>query len=220
LKKYAIIVAGGKGERMNSPVPKQFMLVKDLPVLAHSIFRFYTYSPLCTIIVVLPEEHMTAWKDLCLQHRFDLPHISVKGGQSRFESVRNGLSAIMEPGIVAIHDGVRPLVSLDTIDKAYRMAEEKGNGVASVKLKDSVRVLTSEGSKAMDRESLRLVQTPQCFRTDIIIDAYSNAAAGHYTDDASVAEACGISINLVEGSYNNIKITTEEDLALARLLIE
>jgi len=163
---------------------------------------------------------MQDWKALCTEYHFDIPHIAVKGGASRFESVRNGLAAIMEPGVVAIHDGVRPLVSLETIDRAYLMAEEKGNGVASIRLKDSVRAITPEGSKTIDRESLRLVQTPQCFQTDIIRKAYADAPAGEYTDDASVAEACGISINLVEGSYANIKITTDEDLSLAILLME
>ena len=205
---------------MNTPVPKQFIPVKELPVLAHSITRFYKYCPVCTIIVVLPEGQIPAWKALCIEYRFDIPHIAVKGGESRFESVRNGLAAIIEPGVVAIHDGVRPLVSMLTIENAYLMAEEKGNGIASVKLKDSVRTITAEGSKAIDRNTLRLVQTPQCFQTEIIRQAYSDAPAGDYTDDASVAEACGIFIHLVEGTYTNIKITTEEDLSLARLLME
>ncbi|ARS37192.1 2-C-methyl-D-erythritol 4-phosphate cytidylyltransferase [Pontibacter actiniarum] len=215
LPQYAIIVAGGSGSRMQRDTPKQFLEVAGKPVLMHTIERFYKYNPAIRLIVVLPQEQLNTWRELCRKHTFKLFHMTVPGGATRFGSVKNGLDAVMGEGLVAVHDGVRPFVETETIKAAFEAAEQQGSAVVAVSPKDSIRELTESGSRAVPRAKYKLVQTPQCFRASILRKAYEQPEQEHFTDDASVVESTGEKITLVEGSYRNIKITTPEDLILA-----
>lgn len=217
---YALIVAGGKGTRMKTKLPKQFLELNGLPVLMHTINAFYRYRQNITIILVLPEDDFSLWKDLCVKHNYHQNIILVKGGDSRFQSVRNGLHEIKEEGLVAIHDGVRPLVSEDIIGASYRLAAVHNSAVAAVRLKESIRMTDQDNTKAMDRSRFRLIQTPQTFKVSLIKKAYEIKEDASLTDDASVAEKAGEIISLFEGSYENIKITTPEDLIVAKALME
>jgi 2-C-methyl-D-erythritol 4-phosphate cytidylyltransferase len=215
LPEYAIIVAGGSGSRMQHEVPKQFIEVAGKPVLMHTIERFYIYNPDVRLVVVLPQQQLQTWRDLCRRHNFKLFHMAVAGGATRFCSVKNGLDAVQGEALVAVHDGVRPFVEASTIAAAFQAAAIYGSAVVAVSPKDSIRELTQEGSRAVPRANYKLVQTPQCFRADILRRAYEQPEQEHFTDDASVVEQLGEKIMLVEGSYRNIKITTPEDLILA-----
>lgn len=217
---YALIVAGGSGSRMQSTTPKQFIEVGGLPILMRAIRAFYQYSQEIKIIVVIPEDHFTLWKNLIEIHHFDIPHQLVKGGVSRFESVKNGLQTIDKAGLVAIHDGVRPFVSSQLIGQCYKTAKEYGSGVAAVIPKDSIREITDSDHKAVNRNQYRLMQTPQTFEMSIIKQAYLSTDDIGFTDDASVAEYAGSKISLVEGDYSNVKITTPEDIKIAQALLE
>jgi 2-C-methyl-D-erythritol 4-phosphate cytidylyltransferase len=207
---------------MQSQVPKQFMPAGRLPVLMHTVNRFYLASPEIKIILVLPEKDIFTWNELCTAYNFAIPHAKVPGGETRFHSVRNGLQAIAETdGLVAIHDGVRPFVPVETIKRSYAVAGEKGCAIAAVPLKDSIRKINPEGdSYTVSRTDFRLVQTPQTFRLSVIKQSFSQAPHTDFTDDASVAEAAGFSISLIEGSYENIKITTPEDLLWAEAFLK
>ena len=217
---YAIIVAGGSGKRMQSSTPKQFIEIGGLPILMRTIKAFYQYSQDLNIIVVIPEDQFTSWKNLVEIHHFDIHHQLVKGGESRFESVKNGLQTIDKAGLVAIHDGVRPFVSSLLIGQCYKSAKEFGSGVAAVIPKDSIRELTDTGHKAVNRNHYRLMQTPQTFELSIIKQAYLSTNNKNFTDDASVAESTGSKISLVKGDYSNVKITTPEDVKIAQALFE
>jgi 2-C-methyl-D-erythritol 4-phosphate cytidylyltransferase len=222
MKKYVIIVAGGSGARMKSSVPKQFLLLNGLPVLMYTLKAFYAYDKAIEIILSLPPAEIERWAVLCKSHDFSIAHTIVSGGATRFHSVLNGLNAIEgDGGIVAIHDGVRPLVSSRVIREAYSVAEEKDSAVASVPLKDSIRkVFSDTNSKHQDRTAYMLVQTPQTFKVAILKRAYSNGYQEQFTDDASVFEAAGGQVTLVGGDYSNIKITTPEDLLIAEALMK
>jgi 2-C-methyl-D-erythritol 4-phosphate cytidylyltransferase len=219
-KEYAIIVAGGKGTRIKSSLPKQFLEIGGLPVLMHTMNAFYRYSPQLTIILVLPTDDFETWGDLCRKHSFDKPFRLQEGGDTRFQSVRNGLKLIEEEGLVAIHDGVRPLVSEDIIGASFRLAAVHHSAVASVRLKESIRMSDQDTTRAMDRSRFRLVQTPQTFLVSLIKHAYETKEVESLTDDASVAEVAGHRISLFEGSYENLKITTPEDLVVAEALLK
>ena len=212
---YAIIVAGGSGTRMQHGTPKQFIEVAGKPILMHTIERFYEYNPDIRLVVVLPQEQLSTWRSLCQQHHFRLFHMTVPGGATRFGSVKNGLDAVLGEGLVAVHDGVRPFVEIDTIRAAYDAAAKFGSAVVAVSPKDSIRELVGEGSRAVPRAKYKLVQTPQVFQASLLRKAYEQPEQEHFTDDASVVESIGERITLVEGSYRNIKITTPEDLILA-----
>ena len=216
MKKVALIVAGGKGERMNTDIPKQFLVLNDLPILMHSLNAF---SHLDKIILVLPRAQIENWEELCKQYNFILKHTVVAGGINRFGSVKNGLAKIDEGSIVAIHDGVRPLVSKNLINKLIG-ATKKGNGIIPiVAVKDSIRKVEGYKSKAVSRSNLYKVQTPQCFFASTIKDAYKQNFSLFFTDDASVLESNGGKIITIIGEEKNLKITTEEDLMLAEALI-
>ena len=216
MKKVALIVAGGKGERMNTDIPKQFLVLNDLPILMHSLNAF---SHLDKIILVLPRAQIENWEELCKQYNFILKHTVVAGGINRFGSVKNGLAKIDEGSIVAIHDGVRPLVSKNLINKLMG-ATKKGNGIIPiVAVKDSIRKVEGDKSKAVSRSNLYKVQTPQCFFASTLKDAYKQNFSLFFTDDASVLESNGGKIITIIGEEKNLKITTEEDLMLAEALI-
>ncbi len=216
---FVIIVAGGSGSRMNNVVPKQFLLLNGRPVLMHTIEKFYNTIPDIHIIVVLAEEYNEQWADLCCQYNFTIKHELAPGGETRFHSVKNGLAKVPVENLVGIHDAARPLVSAQTICCAFERAAEKGNAIPAVSIHDSIREVNEEGNKMLNREKLRIIQTPQCFRSTLIKDAFSQNYSPLFTDDASVAEEWGMKINLVEGNSENIKITTPQDLIIATALL-
>ncbi len=222
-KKIAVIVAGGSGTRMQSAVPKQFILLSGKPVLMHTIQRFYEFDKLIEIILVLPAAEISTWKNLCTEHRFTIPFKIVEGGQTRFQSVRNGLSAAVlkaeEQALVAIHDGVRPFVSDELLNRSFEDAALHGNSIVCVAVKDSVRIVEGDASVHVDRSLYRLIQTPQTFQHHLIHQAYETELPS-FTDDASVAEFHGMHIHLTEGDYKNIKITTPEDLLIAEAFLK
>lgn len=218
-KEYALIVAGGKGTRIKSKLPKQFLELNKKPVLLHAIEAFYHYSQAITVILVLPEDDFPIWKSISDRFQFNKPIIIQKGGDTRFQSVKNGLEMIKGDGLVAIHDAVRPLISADIIAASFRLAAVHGAAVAAVRLKESLRMIDQNNTKAVDRSLYRIIQTPQTFLIRLIKQAYKIQEDSSLTDDASVAERCGHSISLFEGSYENIKITTAEDLIVAEALL-
>jgi 2-C-methyl-D-erythritol 4-phosphate cytidylyltransferase len=221
MEKYAIIVAGGSGSRMGSEIPKQFLVLDNLPILMHTILAFRSYSENVKIILVLPKDTFKAWDDLCEKYHCNFPFVLVEGGSSRFLSVKNGLAYVKNhDSLVAIHDGVRPLVTKDIIQTSYDLAELKGCAIAATPPKESIRMQYENSSKALDRSKIWMIQTPQTFRTNLIKEAFDSFDdSKEFTDDASVAEKYGLEIHLFEGSYTNIKITTPEDLIFARAII-
>jgi 2-C-methyl-D-erythritol 4-phosphate cytidylyltransferase len=220
--KYAIIVAGGSGSRMQSVVPKQFLSINGLPVLMHTMLAFYNCASTPGLILVLPAAYHDYWFQLCETHNFAVPYQLVSGGDTRFHSVKNGLDLITdhENCIIAVQDAVRPLTSGKIIDAAYQLAATDGNAVVAVKSRDSVRQLRGNSSIALARDEIYLVQTPQTFQSAQLKKAYQQAYNSSFTDDASVVEATGVNINLIDGSYQNIKITFPEDIAIAELLLK
>lgn len=220
MKKYAIIVAGGSGQRMQSAVPKQFLLLQGKPVLYHTLIAFSQADTSTEIILVLPADQFDYWKSLIAELP-PIPHRLVAGGNSRFQSSQNAIQTLSEEGMVAIHDGVRPLIEPELITSSFQLATEKGNAVLAVASKDSVRFYSPEkGSfEHLNREAIRLIQTPQIFSVKDLKEAFMQEYSDDFTDDARVVEALGIHINLVEGSYKNIKITTPEDLIIAEVLM-
>lgn len=220
MKRYAVIVAGGSGSRMGSATSKQFLLLGNQPILMHTLSKFDKVSNV-HIILVLPKNEIEIWKQLCSKHNFNVSHQLVEGGITRFDSVKNGLHLVGKDSLVAIHDGVRPLISTSIIEESFQVTEEKGSAVTTVPLKDSIRKKEGATTVSKNRNEFFLVQTPQTFKSSVIKQAYSNSEDGEkYTDDASVFESQGGSINLIEGSYRNIKITTPEDLLIAQELLK
>ncbi|MBR9999668.1 MAG: 2-C-methyl-D-erythritol 4-phosphate cytidylyltransferase [Cyclobacteriaceae bacterium] len=216
---YAVIVAGGTGTRMTSDVPKQYIPVNGLPILMHTIRIFFDYSTNINLIAVLAEKDHDHWQELCHQYKFHYPVILAKGGETRFQSVRNGLEKTGDSGLVAIHDGVRPMVDKAIIGASFQLAALHGCAIAAVRLKESIRITDKDETRTVDRSKYRLIQTPQTFQIPIIKRAYEQPENPSFTDDASVAEKAGYKISLFEGSYRNIKITTPEDLQMAAMLL-
>ena len=213
-------MAGGKGLRMNSPMPKQFLKLDGKPILLHSINKFFDTDPNIDIILVLPQDYLKFWDALCAEYMFHKPIRIAHSGESRFHSVKNGLELVTETGIVAIHDAVRPLVSGKTILAAYKAAEMYGNAIPAIPINDSIRQIESTRTIAVDRSRYCATQTPQCFRSDIIKKAYEQEYRYTFTDDAMVVEAMGEHIHLVDGNPENIKITSPKDLAVAEVLLK
>ncbi len=220
LERATIIVAGGSGRRMGADVPKQFMLLKGKPVLFHTLKAFHAFDPQMMIVLVLPIEHHRTWMDLCAEHRIDIQHGIVAGGQERWHSVKAGLDRITFPdGIVAVHDGVRPLISVDLISRCSDHAERTGSAIPVTPISSSVRKITDAGSEAVDRTKLRSVQTPQCFRIALLRRAFEMPFDPTFTDEATMIERLGENVSLVEGEERNIKITTPTDLKVAEVLL-
>ena len=219
MKKYVLIVAGGKGSRMLSEIPKQFLKLDGKPLLMRTISRFTSFSDI-EVLLVLPKNQTALWNELCTQHSFDSPQV-IEGGNTRFHSVKNGLNTIPETeGLVAIHDGVRPFISKSLIIKNFSEAKKHGSALTVVELKDSIRQMIGANSFSLNRADFRLVQTPQTFSLREIKKAYEVKYKSTFTDDASVFEANGNEIHLVDGDYNNIKVTTPEDLVIAESLMK
>lgn len=220
MKKQVIIVAGGSGKRMGTNVPKQFLLLQGKPVLMYTIENFYHYDQSCELILVLPENQIDYWNHLCTDYQFFIPHKVVNGGSQRCYSVKNGLAFTQTANaLIAIHDGVRPFASFQTLESCFSIAGKKGNAVPCVPVIDSLRHLDGERNTVVDRAEYVRIQTPQVFCAEQIHQAYSQVNLEGFTDDAGVVEAAGFHINLVDGNIENIKITTQMDLVWADLLI-
>ena len=214
-QKSVIIVAGGKGSRMNSETPKQFLPVAGKPILMHTILRFYNCFRNIRIVVVLPFGQIETWNRIISEHRFIIPHRITPGGDQRFHSVKNGLSMIEDDGLVAIHDVVRPLVADSVIRESFRAAAHTGGAIPVIKPADSLRKITKAESKPVDRDAYRLVQTPQTFDVKLIKKAYEQPYEAGFTDDSTVFEADENKVELFEGNRENIKITHPADLKFA-----
>lgn len=219
MKKYVIIVAGGKGLRMGSDLPKQFLPIGGKPVLMHTLEAFRKYDAQLQIILVLPQEQQLFWKQLCEQHRFTVKHLVADGGETRFHSVKNGLALVQSSGLVGVHDGVRPFVSTEVIRRCYDLAEQQKAVIPVIDVVETVRHLTDGGSETVSRSDYKLVQTPQVFDVQLLKQAYAQEFTPFFTDDASVVEAMGVPVYLVEGNRENIKITTPFDLKVGSALL-
>ena len=220
MKRAAIIVAGGKGTRMGADIPKQFLPINGVPILCLTVSKFIDFDPEITIFLVLPTSLMAYWLQVSTQwipiDRCKL----IPGGQERFFSVKNAIDNLPDDiDIVAIHDGVRPLVSVNCIARCFAEATLNGNAVPAVDVVESLRFVDSNGSRPLDRKSVKIIQTPQVFITDDIKKAYQQPYDEHFTDDASVMEKFGKKINLAQGEKQNIKITTFDDLQYAVYLL-
>jgi len=218
---YIIIVAGGKGLRMGSDIPKQFLPIGGKPVLMRTLERFRQYSPTLQIILVLPKAQQDYWQKLCKEYAFDIDYQLADGGETRFHSVQNGLAKIPDnaQGVVGVHDGVRPFPSIDVIRNCYETAREKKAVIPVIPVVETVRHLKGDTSVTVPRNDYRLVQTPQTFDIQLLKEANRQPYNEGFTDDASVVETFGFNITLVEGNRENIKITTPYDLKIAEVLI-
>ena len=216
---YALIVAGGEGKRMGTEIPKQFLELDGKPVLMHTISRFREFNESIEIITVLPGNQLQYWAQLCKKYSFFIPNTLVTGGPTRYLSVKNGLQHVEENSLVAIHDGVRPLVSTQTLKRCFEAAKKFGNAVPVVSPADSLRMINEKGSIQVDRKTIKIIQTPQVFVSGLIKNAYLHKYKADFTDDASVLEELGEIIHLVEGNRENIKITNPEDLVIAAALL-
>lgn len=229
MDRYVIIVAGGKGLRMGGELPKQFIPVEGRPVLMRTLDAFYQYDAQIHIILVLPRDHQAYWTDLCRQYAFDVPHRIADGGATRFHSVQSGLQLVeADEALVAVHDGVRPFVSHEVIERCFQAADIYGAVVPVIPVVETVRQLVGEGcaggsahvaSVTVPRDAYRLVQTPQTFKASLLRCAYQQPYCDAFTDDASVVEALGEEVCLVDGNRENIKLTTPFDLTVAKALI-
>jgi len=219
MKYYAIIVAGGSGQRMKSSIPKQFIELNGKPILMHTLEKFYSAKSSINLIVVLPKSHQSTWKTLCHKHQFTIPHQINEGGKSRFQSVKNGLAQCSKESIIAVHDGVRPLITPDFILNIYRETESKKALIPVCPVIESIRKVDGLSSESLDRSQYYSVQTPQCFTSELLHKAYQQEEQNTFTDDASVVEALGEKVHLFEGEDNNIKITSHIDLLLAEAIL-
>ncbi|MGD0584017.1 MAG: 2-C-methyl-D-erythritol 4-phosphate cytidylyltransferase [Bacteroidales bacterium] len=216
---YVVIVAGGSGKRMGAETPKQFLELAGRPVLMHTIERFHKFDESIEIITVLPENQLRFWTELQKKYSFTIPHTLVKGGAHRFISVKHGLEFVSDHGLVAVHDGVRPLVKPETIKKCFETAEKLGNAIPVVSPADSLRLLDDHRNEPINRMNIKQVQTPQVFDAALLKKAYKQPYDTSFTDDATVVEKTGVKIHLVEGNRENIKITNPEDLFIAQTLL-
>ncbi len=218
---YIIIVAGGKGLRMGSDIPKQFLPIGGKPVLMRTLERFRSYDANLQIILVLPEAQQDYWRELCEQYHFDVEYLLANGGQTRFHSVQNGLALIPDDaeGVVGVHDGVRPFPSIEVIRNCYATARVKKAVIPVIPVVETVRHLEAGSSVTVPRSDYRLVQTPQTFDIQLLKAANHQPYNDGFTDDASVVESYGYEITLVEGNRENIKITTPYDLKIAEVLL-
>lgn len=224
MKKYIIVVAGGKGIRMGGEMPKQFQLLGGKPIVMLTLERLHAIDPTIQIILVLPAEHFELWKELCKEHSFAVPLLLAQGGSTRFHSVQNGLAQVddLDEALVGVHDGVRPFVSARVLDDCFREAWTHGAAIPMIDIQDSLRHIVSVNgvTEVVPRDRYRLVQTPQVFRLSLLRRAYEQRFIESFTDDASVVEALGEQVAGIEGNRENIKLTTPFDLMVAKTLIE
>ncbi len=217
---YVVIVAGGSGTRMKTSVPKQFLELNGKPIVMHTIEKFKAAIPEINIVLVLANQLTKEWEELCKTHNFKIVHQLANGGETRFHSVKKGLELVPENCVVGVHDAARPLVSIQTIINAFETAKQKGNASPAIPLTESIRLIEKDKNQAVDRNNYCIVQTPQCFNSNLLKKAFLQVYSPSFTDDASVVEAMGEKINLIEGNRENIKITTLQDLIIAKALID
>ena len=223
MKRYLIVVAGGKGTRMGGEMPKQFQLLGGKPLVMVTLERLNAIDPAMQLILVLPAQHIELWKQLCKEHSFAVPLILAQGGSTRFHSVQNGLAQVddMEDALVGVHDGVRPFVSPKVLDECFSRAWTDGAAIPMIDLQDSLRhIVGSDATEVVPRDRYRLVQTPQVFKLSLLRRAYEQRFVESFTDDASVVEALGEKVSGVDGNRENIKITTPFDMLVAKTLME
>lgn len=224
MKKYLIVVAGGKGLRMGGDLPKQFQLLGDKPVLMVTLERLHAIDPTMQLILVLPADHFEMWMELCRKYEFSVPLLLAQGGATRFHSVQNGLAQVddIEEALVGVHDGVRPFVSSKVVDDSFREAWIHGAAIPMIEVQDSLRhIVGGNGvTEVVPRDRYRLVQTPQVFKLSILRNAYQQRFVESFTDDASVVEASGVQVVSVEGNRENIKLTTPFDFMVAKTIME
>ena len=221
-KKYALIVAGGKGLRMGGDVPKQFQILNGKPVLSYSILSFLEAIPDISIILVLPKVDMgyDVLKSVIKNYKEKFDIKLIQGGETRFNSVKNGLNTVYNDGIVFIHDGARPLVSKELIHRCFEQALEWGSAIPAIKVSDSIRIIEENNTKPVNRDNLCIIQTPQTFRTELILPAFETEYSAEFTDDATVVEAFGRKVYLIEGEKRNLKITTPDDMIIASAYLQ
>lgn len=219
MKRYVLIVAGGKGVRMGGDLPKQFLPVCGEPVLMRTLRVFHDCDPQMHIVLALPQQQIDLWRELCDKAAFAVPHQVACGGETRFHSVRNALACVEDGALVGVHDGVRPFVSTQVIERCYQLAAQHGAVVPVVSPVETLRRVDGQDSVTVPRDDYRLVQTPQVFRSEVLKQAYMQPYAPAFTDDASVVEAMGLKVCLAEGNRENIKITTPFDLTVAEALV-
>jgi 2-C-methyl-D-erythritol 4-phosphate cytidylyltransferase len=214
MNKYAVIVAGGSGQRMGVTLPKQFLLLRDKPLLCYSIEAFLDSFDDISIVLVLPKDHIHRGEEIIHQHRYKNVKI-IAGGETRFNSVKNGLMEVSESSIIFVHDAVRCMVSKDLIHRCYTQALEKGSAVPAVAATDTIRIEEGSSHHIIDRNNVRIIQTPQTFKSDILLPAFNQDNKPHFTDEASVVEDFGTEVYLINGEESNIKITRPIDLIIA-----
>lgn len=219
MKHAVIISAGGKGKRMQSDLPKQFMVVNGKPIILHTIQKFISFDPQIEIVVVLPEDFVPLWEEICEKYFFTAAHKVALGGTERFHSIQNGLKEVTAD-LVAVHDAVRPFVSVDLINRCFDHLQNADAVVPVYDIHESMRKMEGTNSVSVNRIDYKLVQTPQCFKKSVLEKAYQQQYSPLFTDDASVAEAAGFQITCCEGIRENIKITTPFDLKLAELFFK
>lgn len=220
MSKFSVIItAGGMGKRMGASLPKQFIQIKEKPILMYTIEQFYHYAPKAQIILTLPEEWRSYWEELIEENDFRIPHRVVSGGKERYDSIKNALE-FCHGDYIAVHDGVRPLVTIETIEKCFNAVIKKEAVIPIVPVKESLRITDGNGTKAVNRSEYHHVQTPQCFKRSILLKAYDQPFNDSITDDACLVEMSGVQIHTVLGNDENIKITNQTDLALAEHLLK
>ena len=220
MKRYVIIVAAGQSKRMGESTPKQFRPIAGKPMLMHTISAFGGYDETLELIVVLPPGSLPLWQTLCNEYDFQVPHKVAEGGETRGYSVKNGLNLIEDStGLVAIHDGARPLVANRLIAEGFDLAARSGTAIPCIPVTDSLRLVEAHGSRPLPRSKVKAVQTPQCFDLNMIKEAYEARDFMNFTDDAQLIESCGIALSLYEGSPQNIKITTPDQFSYAEIML-
>lgn len=219
-KRYAVIVAGGKGLRMGNDIPKQFLLLKGKPILMRTLEAFYDFDDTIQCIIVLPENQIAYWKELCAKYNCSVPHSVVAGGAERFYSVCNGLNEIVDDGVVAVHDGVRPILSKQMLSEGFEIAEKYDSAIPYVDSVDSLRIIDGNETKPLDRSTIKRIQTPQIFDAQQLKTIMNVEYKPQFTDEATVWELAGKKLHFYKGNFRNIKITTPEDLRIADAFVE
>ncbi len=219
MKRYAIIVAGGKGVRMGNDIPKQFLLLNNKPILMRSLEAFHSFDAAIECVIVLPKAQIEYWFSLCKQYGCTIPHIVVEGGSERFLSVRNGLQAISDDGVVAVHDGVRPLLTETMLREGFETAEKFGSAIPYVDSVDSLRIINGDQTQTLNRNQIKRIQTPQIFNARKLRSIMNVDYQPQFTDEATVWELAGEKLHFYKGDTKNIKITTPDDLRMAEVLL-
>ena len=218
MKHTIILTAGGIGKRMGQKIPKQFLKINNTPILIHNLINIYNYNNSFEIIITLPKEWRSYWKDLLIEYKIDIEHKIVNGGEERYHSIKNAINQ-SSGNTIAVHDGVRPLVSHDTLNRIYDAANNHSAIAPYIPINESIREKKGLNNKSKNRDDIVIIQTPQCFKKEVLIEAYTRTFDKSFTDDATLVESNGTSIFLVEGNQENIKITSPKDIAIAEAIL-